>query len=190
MSLAVNYLEEYGVIKRRLMTERLLGSSCKAWHPPPSSFVKANIDVALFADSKEMGFVIVLHNEWGRHLFSRTHVMPGTYLPEEGEAIGLHEALSWIKDLGISRVIIEMDAKIVVDTVNEVISPNSILGDIVDGCKRALLNSPNFSVRWIPRDANVTAHRLARSARSFSSPHYWVERPTCVDGLPDISCTC
>ncbi|KAL8486662.1 hypothetical protein ACS0TY_023381 [Phlomoides rotata] len=137
-----------------------------------------------------MVFGIIIHDEYGNHFFSRTHVMPGIYRPEEGEAIGLYEALSWIKDLGLSRVIVEMNAKMVVDGVNGSARMNSVFSEIVDGCRSILVTNPGFRICWVPRDANVMAHCLARGARDFSSPYYWVERPLFVDNSPDIPCLC
>ncbi|KAL8526707.1 hypothetical protein ACS0TY_015781 [Phlomoides rotata] len=52
-------------------------------------------------DSGEMGFGMVLRDRCGSHIYSRTLDMSGLYTPEEGEAIGLFEALSWIKDLDV-----------------------------------------------------------------------------------------
>ncbi|KAL8515507.1 hypothetical protein ACS0TY_014262 [Phlomoides rotata] len=95
-----------------------------------------------FRDSMEMGMGIILHDDRGHHFLSRSHVMPGLYEPEEGEAIGLHEALSWIKDLRVSRVVVEMDAKNVVDAVNGNEEFNSVFGDIVEGCKGLLYSLP------------------------------------------------
>ncbi|KAL8549271.1 hypothetical protein ACS0TY_008208 [Phlomoides rotata] len=138
----------------------------------------------------EMGLGIIIHDDGGRHYLSRSYVMSGLYKLEEGEAIGFHEALSWIKYLGETRVVIEMDAKIVVDAVNGHEEHNSVFGDIVVGCKSLLASMSFVWVKWIPRNANVMAHNIAKVARNFSSPHFWDERPVCVDGLPDSFCTC
>lgn len=94
-----------------------------------------------------MGLGLTLHNEWGEYIYSRTYVMPGVYKPEKGEAIGLHEALSWIKELGLERVIIEMDAKMVVDAMNHLIGTNSTFETIIDGCKLVLRSQPHFFVK-------------------------------------------
>ncbi|KAL8470052.1 hypothetical protein ACS0TY_032790 [Phlomoides rotata] len=69
-----------------------------------------------------------------------------------------------------------MDAKNVVEF-------NSVFGDIVEGCKGLLSTLPAVVVKWIPRDANVMAHCIAKVARDFSSPHFLDERPACVDGV-------
>ncbi|KAL8470914.1 hypothetical protein ACS0TY_033480 [Phlomoides rotata] len=122
---------------------------CKKWRLPESGFMKANVDAAFFVDSLEMGLGVIIHDERGHHLFSRSHVMPGLYEPEEGEAIGLHEALSWIKDLGVTKVVIEMDAKNVVDAINGSVEYNSVFGDIIRGCKGLLSLLPLVVVKWI-----------------------------------------
>ncbi|KAL8490405.1 hypothetical protein ACS0TY_025567 [Phlomoides rotata] len=70
--------------------------------------------------------------------------MPGLYQPDEREAIGLHEAHSLIKDLGLSRVIVEMDAKLVVEAINGVVHMNSVFSDIVDGCRSILVTNSGF----------------------------------------------
>ncbi|KAL8496020.1 hypothetical protein ACS0TY_019945 [Phlomoides rotata] len=116
--------------------------------------------------------------------------MSGLYQPKEGEAIGLHEARSWINDLGFKRVIFEMDAKFVVDAVNGEDTPRTTYSDIVAGYRGVLKDNRGWSVVWVNREANVMAHRLARAARGYCSPHYWVECPVFVDCLPGIFCSC
>lgn len=79
----------------------------------------------------KIGLGFTIHDERDNHIFSRNHVMPGSYKPEEGEAIGLHEALSWIKELRLERAIIEMDAKLVVDAIYNSSVSLSAFGSIV-----------------------------------------------------------
>lgn len=66
--------------------------------PPPDSAVKVNVDATFFTSPRRW----VL--EWLLEM-------------DEGEAMWVFEALSWIKDLGFQRVIIEMDAKLVFDVL-------------------------------------------------------------------------
>lgn len=56
----------------------------------------------------------------------------------EGEAIGLLEALSWIKHLNIAKVVVEIDAKLVVYVVNGGVRDVSIFGNIIGACKQEL----------------------------------------------------
>ncbi|KAL8544246.1 hypothetical protein ACS0TY_004688 [Phlomoides rotata] len=83
-----------------------------------------------------------------------------------------------------------MDAKFVVDAVNDEERPRSTYGDIVAGCRGTLWDNTGWIVTWINPEANVMAHILARVAMDFSSPHYWIERSDFVNCLPDSFCSC
>lgn len=116
--------------------------------------------------------------------------MAGAYKSVEREAIGLHEAVWWIKEMGLVRVIIEMDAKLMVDAVNRSAVVNSMFGSIIERYRVMLHSQPHYTVNWISRDANIVAHHLARNSRDYSSPYYWVERPDFVDNLSNSACSC
>ncbi|KAL8515131.1 hypothetical protein ACS0TY_014006 [Phlomoides rotata] len=103
-------------------------------------------------NTHEMGFGFVLHDSHGNHLFSRSTTIHGLYSSDEGEAIGLFEALSLIKELDLRNVIIEMDVKLVVDAFNaENGNSCSVFGDIIDACKRSFKSYPFCKVVWVVR---------------------------------------
>ncbi|KAL8509029.1 hypothetical protein ACS0TY_016281 [Phlomoides rotata] len=138
-----------------------------------------------------MGFGMVIRDSSGAHFFSRTLAMPGVYAPEEGEAFGLFEALSWIKELDIRNVEIEMDARVVVCAFNSRESSSiSVFGDIIQACKNVFTSYPHCKVGWVKRQANELAHNLTRVARDFSSPFVWAELPASVECHSYTSCTC
>ncbi|KAL8481462.1 hypothetical protein ACS0TY_027826 [Phlomoides rotata] len=64
-----------------------------------------------------MGIKMIIHDEDDIFMGCRSLVVPGIYRVDEGEAMGLLEALSWLRQLGLQRVRIEMVAKTVVDAV-------------------------------------------------------------------------
>ncbi|KAL8529675.1 hypothetical protein ACS0TY_006929 [Phlomoides rotata] len=137
-----------------------------------------------------MGIGLTLWDSIGAHVYSRSMVFPGLYASDEGEAIGLFEVLTWVKELDLRNVFIEMDAKLVVDAFN---TPNVnailVFGVIIEACKLKFSTHPHCSVGWVVREANFVAHRLARSARDSPSPFTWVELPFNVDNLPHTSCS-
>ncbi|KAL8538339.1 hypothetical protein ACS0TY_000358 [Phlomoides rotata] len=123
---------------------------CLAWHKPPVGFIKLNVGSAFFTNTHEMGFGFVMHNSYGTHIFSKSLNMLGLYSLDEGEAIGLFEALGWIKELDLRNVIIEMDAKLVVDAFNaRRLDTSSVFGDIIDACKRSFRTHPFCRVAWV-----------------------------------------
>ncbi|KAL8496432.1 hypothetical protein ACS0TY_020229 [Phlomoides rotata] len=138
-----------------------------------------------------MGFGLVLCNNFGSHVCSRSLTLPGLYSSDEGEAIGLFEALNWIKELDLRDVIIEMDAKLVVDAFNVVHKKSpTIFEDIIDACRHIFMSHPYCKVVWVGRQANFMAHHLAKIARNFPSPFIWDELPFDVEGLLHTSCSC
>lgn len=96
--------------------------------------------------------------------------------------MGLYEALSWIKGMELDRVLIEVDAKVVVEAVNSNKQNLSTFGNYI--------TYPNFSIFYICRSANELTNRLAKVSRNFLSPSCWVEPPSIVDDLLDDFCTC
>ncbi|KAL8472941.1 hypothetical protein ACS0TY_029963 [Phlomoides rotata] len=73
-----------------------------------------------------MGLAMILHDEVGDFVAGRSVVVSGLLHPDEWKVLGLTEALSWIKKIGLERVEIEMDAKLVVDAVNSSVGIDSI----------------------------------------------------------------
>ncbi|KAL8539985.1 hypothetical protein ACS0TY_001551 [Phlomoides rotata] len=64
-----------------------------------------------------MGLGMILHDEVGDYVAGRSVVVSGLLRPDEGEVLGFAEAFSLIKIIGLERVEIEMDAKLVVDAM-------------------------------------------------------------------------
>ncbi|KAL8489170.1 hypothetical protein ACS0TY_025170 [Phlomoides rotata] len=178
VSLARKYHSDWVESRGLLVPSQRLRPVCGAWHRPPMGYLKLNVDGAFYTDTREMGFGLVSHSA-------------RLYSSDEGEAIGLFEALNWIKDLGLKDVVIEMDAKLVVDAFNVVHGDSiSVFEDIIDACKCIFKSHPFCKVVWVGRQANFIAHHLAKVARNFPSPFIWDELPFDVEGLPYTSCSC
>ncbi|XP_073137966.1 uncharacterized protein [Henckelia pumila] len=78
------------------------------WMPPRENFLKCNTDVA---------------------------VVEGYFSPTIAEAIGVREALSWMKTKGFSRVFVESYAKVVIDALNSgELADSSSLGLVLHDC--------------------------------------------------------
>ncbi|KAL8157102.1 hypothetical protein AgCh_001987 [Apium graveolens] len=97
---------------------------------------------------RSTGTGMVIRNEYGQFLRARNHKLQALYSPREGEAIGLKEALSWVKNFGYRRCVFETDAKELAEALN-----------------------------YVPRSANVVAHELARATYAMSDINEWVDTP-------------
>ncbi|KAL8547905.1 hypothetical protein ACS0TY_007278 [Phlomoides rotata] len=99
-----------------------------------------NVNGVFFSDSLQTGVGMVLHDDQGEFVVYKTLVVDAFY-DDEGEALGLFEALSWIRSLGLERIIVELDAKNVSDAMLSNRSLNSMFGDFISSYK-LLIGSP------------------------------------------------
>lgn len=88
----------------------------------------------------------------------RTCVLNGLVSFNEGEAIGLREAVIWVQGLGLNKVCFELDAKGVVEAINSSSDGVSEFESIVHSWKELIKNEHGFSVVFTRRQANECAH--------------------------------
>ena len=79
--------------------------------------LKLNIDASLFILPNRFSFALVVRDHLGQLVEARASCREGLVSPDVAEAIGLKEALSWIKDNSWSNVVVESDALVVVQEV-------------------------------------------------------------------------
>ncbi|XP_031108689.1 uncharacterized protein LOC116013179 [Ipomoea triloba] len=151
----------------------------ECWQTPPPSFYKLNIDVAMDDRRRCMGLGWVIRDELGTVVGVLMSRINGLYTVKEVEGMGAREALSWIKQKGWSRVILEMDAKVVTQAVynGEILTPfGTIVQEILD-----LLNAlPYVKFTFVKRSSNEFAHVIAKRALCNDG---W-ERVEYLDSLP------
>lgn len=79
------------------------------WQPPMSNSVKINTDAALFEDPKRYSFAFIIRDQHGSLIEAISKCSSGQVAPEFAEAMGIREALSWIKNKNHSNVVLETD---------------------------------------------------------------------------------
>uniref|UniRef100_A0A803QBL9 RNase H type-1 domain-containing protein n=1 Tax=Cannabis sativa TaxID=3483 RepID=A0A803QBL9_CANSA len=111
------------------------------WKTPAAGEVKINIDVALFY-----------------------FMLTGTVTPELAEAMGVREALSWLKRKGWHRVTIETDCLIVVQALRSPLPMFSYFGSVISDCKTLLKDVNDVFILFVKRSDNGVAHTIARAS--------------------------
>ncbi|KAL8094612.1 hypothetical protein AgCh_036233 [Apium graveolens] len=84
----------------------------RRWERPVTGWVKVNIDAVLFEDVHSTGMGIVVRDAEGKFLMVVSRQRDGLVSPREAEALCLKEALSWLKDKGLSKCIFETDSQL------------------------------------------------------------------------------
>ncbi|XP_062102876.1 uncharacterized protein LOC133813856 [Humulus lupulus] len=144
------------------------------WNPPADGMIKLNTDAALFEASQTFSFSCVARDSTGALIEAFAKNDWGAVTPEAAEALGIKEALSWVKDKRWSRVEIESDCLVAVQAIRSTTAMYSYFGRIITECRSILEElKPKFvSIKFIKRSANTVAHFLARSTSVISDRHW------------------
>ncbi|KAM6562357.1 hypothetical protein CsatB_022355 [Cannabis sativa] len=74
-----------------------IGDGAESWTRPAENTIKINVDVALFDSDNKYGFKIIARNHLGHLVAARAGCHGRRYAAEIIEAMGIKEALSWVK---------------------------------------------------------------------------------------------
>ncbi|XP_057802917.1 uncharacterized protein LOC131018209 [Salvia miltiorrhiza] len=163
---------------------------CSGWHSLPAGHIKCNVDAAFFDEENKTGLGLVIRDYEGAFVVGKSVQLMGRRSVEEGELLGIKEALSWIKELGYSKGVVETDCKRAADFISSRERNLSEVGIIADYCRSELLSLPDVAIAHVKRDQNAVAHGLAKLARDLFSHHVWSEPPISVVGHLHIPCSC
>jgi len=141
------------------------------WTKPPISFLKCNVDCALFNNNTITGFGFCFRDSSGQFVTGMSNYSHSATSPPEAEALGLFEAIQFAIDRDMTSVIFETDCKLVVDLVYSPIVPQNEIGDIITSCKHLMSVHNSYVVRHTRRQANRVAHSIARASLSHPSPY-------------------
>ncbi|XP_073026701.1 uncharacterized protein [Primulina eburnea] len=161
-------------------TVQRAGPICKRWHKPPPHFLKCNTDAAIFTDNNTFGLSSVLRDENGEFMACRVQHGPGNPMVKECEFLALLNAITWIKEMNMTNVIFELDAKTIVDVIKSSDHDTMEFGFLVHQCKHLINQGTSFSVQFAYRQANALADTLAKAAHFYASPSIYFESPSCL----------
>ena len=115
-----------------------------------------------------MGFGCIVCDNSGALVAASNGTVLGFFTPHVVEAMGMREALSWLKQHGFSRIEIESDSLLLVSALQSSAPDSSPVGGIVLDCKNLALGFISCKFLFVFRSANQVAHHLARVACSRS----------------------
>lgn len=101
----------------------------------PEGWFKYEVDVAFFTDTNSTGIRTIIKKFVGEFVASKAFTIPGRMRVEEGEILGIYEALSWMKKFGLTHVQVETDCKVAFDVVIVSNLDNIEFGSISSNCK-------------------------------------------------------
>uniref|UniRef100_A0A803R262 RNase H type-1 domain-containing protein n=1 Tax=Cannabis sativa TaxID=3483 RepID=A0A803R262_CANSA len=144
------------------------GDGKELWVKPDIRVVKVNVDAAFFEDESRFGFGMVARDHMGRFLDACCQLFIGQQNVAAAEALGVKEALSWVKGKQWDHAVIETDSKLTVQAVRSSINMRSVFGLLVDDCRCLLQAMPYVSLCFVKCSANRVAHYVARQSRLYA----------------------
>ncbi|XP_073132182.1 uncharacterized protein [Henckelia pumila] len=125
-----------------------------SWTNPPINFLKCNVDAVIFKDPPRMGYGCIVRNHSGVVINAICGCITGDFNPTTAEAMGVHEALNWLKELKFSNVIVESDALLVVNAFQFEALDVFCLGLILEDCRLLASELLSCSFVFVRRSAN------------------------------------
>ena len=89
--------------------------------------------------------------------------------------------------MGIQRLILESDAKTLVDNVNATEPDDSCRGQLVADIQFSLNFFPSWQMVYAPRQVNQVAHALAqRAIHGNMDDVWWSDPPVCIRSIVEV----
>ncbi|KAK9217255.1 hypothetical protein WN943_005881 [Citrus x changshan-huyou] len=110
----------------------------------------------------------VIHKSDGGFLAARCVGRFGTFGPREAEALGIREALSWLKEYQLPCVIVEMNCLQVFQTPTEGFYGPNGFDLIIEDCRELSRAIGEVKFSFVRRSANVAAHSVLRAGYSMT----------------------
>ena len=85
------------------------------------------------------------------------------------KAISCREALSWLKEMGLSRVQVETDTLLLSTAINSSLVYRSSIGVLLLDCKELLTQIPFRSIGFVRRSANLSAQGCPSDQGAWST---------------------
>jgi hypothetical protein len=147
---------------------------------------KINWDFAVEKAQCQSGLEMIVKDHTGSVIAAKSLSRSGILDPTVGEALASLHAVRLGQELGGSAIILEGDAKQVVEAINSDVSNVSRFGHLVEDIRLTLKSFPRWRCVFANRNANVAAQQdnLARGATRFIIDRDWkgVTRIVSVDG--------
>ena len=143
------------------------------WAAPPPDVYKINVDGATASNGGCSSVGVVIRDCRGLVVAAACKVLNGAYGAAVTEALAVEEGIRMAKEMELHRIIVESDACVVVDAINQS-NDNGEFGMVIHGLVELLRFFRSWKIHHLKRDYNRTAHELAQLAKSSGFSQHWV----------------
>ena len=111
--------------------------SSSKWQPPAAGVFKKYVDASVYPGTNAFSIGMVMRNTEGTFMATENYKFWGEVSIVEAEAIGVREALSWIKELQKkdNEILVESDSQLTVNAIQSQSMNYLEIGEIIESCK-------------------------------------------------------
>lgn len=160
-SVLENWLRVQGVQSNPVVAFLEAKDGMSVWSKPRASSTKINVDAAKFLDLGAYSVAGIARDSSGAVLEAFSNCKIGQISSELAEVIGVKEALSWIKDMNWTFVLLETHSLLTVQALRSKLHLASYFGSMIYDCLDILKSLPFVDIVFVKRSANKSAHSLA-----------------------------
>lgn len=137
---------------------------------PHIGMIKINTDAALFEEFISYSYSMIARDHSGELVEAATYCRPGSLDPKMAEALGIKEALSWVKKKDCSGLVIESDCLTLIQAICSSSVTLLYLGRVVQDYKSLLVSfkERNVMLNFVKRFAKKVAHYIRRTSSSIA----------------------
>ena len=139
------------------------------WMKPSNEWLKLNVDGAVFSELRSIGIGCVLRNSIGEFISAMAVLIPLNLAPKEAEIMRVRKALSWLKQMQMTKVLVKMDSQVVFSVLNRTSPASSPFAMLVKDCQDLTNSMSNIIFIFAKRSANNVAHIVARASCSMAN---------------------
>jgi ribonuclease HI len=147
------------------------------WRPPQPGWHKVNSDGAFSKENNHGGGGVIVRDHHGAHIACASHFFPYVDDPERAELLACRKGVRLAKELGVSRINLEMDCAGAVSKLNHQELDRSAHGPLVEDIKLLLGEFEEVVVTHARRSCNGVAHRLAKEGCGNNLNEVWLGAP-------------
>ncbi|KAL0007753.1 hypothetical protein SO802_009255 [Lithocarpus litseifolius] len=146
------------------------------WERPLGGWKKQNTDGSVIESSSMASYGVVVRDEEGIWIAGFTRRI-GVTTSFEAELWGLRDGLMFCSNLNISSLVVELDAKAIVDVLLNANYVNNVISPFLDDCRLLMTLFSRLQVNHCYREANKCADKLARMEISNNSDLIYFQSP-------------
>ncbi|MBA0626635.1 hypothetical protein Godav_004268 [Gossypium davidsonii] len=167
------YISELNEIEAKVPQVKIGG---REWKHPPGQFVKVNFDAAYDGNLQQSAAGIVARDSEGNTLLSCIEIHHQVASAFAAEAIACRTATQIGRDMQWPNIIIEGDALSIIKKCKLKSYDKSMIGAYIQDIHQLLEKSGKCYFKYIPREANSLAHKLATETLKKKEESYLIGR--------------